>query len=238
MSRTCSIDGCEKNVVAIGYCDMHYRRFKRGDDLNAPPKGSTPHNHAGARFGRWVVVSRAPNKGMRTAWFCKCDCGTETSVFTSHLVSGRSVSCGCYKSEVTSQALKTHGLTDSDEHRIWCLMKSRCNNTANPSYPDYGGRGITVCDKWNDFVNFYSDMGPRPSKQHSIGRIENDKGYSPDNCRWETPKQQANNTRRNKYYTIEGTRRTLSEICEANGLNYGTVKWRLRNGWTVEESLK
>jgi hypothetical protein len=234
----CKIDGCSKTVVAIGYCDTHYRRAKRGDDLTAPMKGSRPQDHTGKRFGMWVAVSRSANKGTRTAWLCRCDCGKEESVLTCHLVSGKSFSCGCNKYLLQAKRLTTHGMSNSDEYRIWSLMIGRCTNSSNTSYKDYGGRGISVCDRWKDFTNFYSDIGPRPTKGHSIGRVDNDKGYSPDNCRWETHEQQANNTRRNSYHVIDGERKTLAEICRERGLNYGTVKWRIYNGESILEAIR
>lgn len=240
MNKDCSIDGCNNNTVAFGLCDTHYRRFKRFGDANAGGelKGRIAKDHTGKRFGRWTVIERVQNAGSRTAWLCKCDCGTESRVATCHLVSGKSLSCGCYRDETTKNRATVHGYTDSSEYKTWCFIKSRVNNPRNPSYNDYGGRGIRICDSWNDFKAFYEDMGAKPSSLHSIGRIDNDGDYCPENCRWETPKQQANNTRRNKYIEIDGVKKTLTEICEERGLVYGTVKWRLRMGQPIEKALR
>ena len=92
-------------------------------------------------------------------------------------------------------AKRTHGKSGTPEHKSWKLMRSRCLNPRNQDWADYGGRGIAICERWSDFMCFYDDMGPRPSAKHSLDRIDNSRGYAPDNCRWATNKQQANNRR-------------------------------------------
>lgn len=117
------------------------------------------------------------------------------------------------------------------EYNIWSKMKSRCLNTNDKSFHDYGGRGITVCDSWScSYSNFLHDMGRAPSPKHSIERIENDKGYSPDNCKWATRIEQANNTRVNRFVEYKGQTKTLSEWCRELNLNYDMVEGRL-NKW-------
>jgi hypothetical protein len=130
-----------------------------------------------------------------------------------------------------------HGLRYAPEYPIWNTMKQRCLNPNNKKYPNYGGRGITVCDEWlKSFVNFYVDMGPSPSKKHSIERIDNNKGYSKDNCRWATNTEQSRNRRSNKYFEYNGTLFMLSDLCKLTGVNINTFLHRIRRGWTVEKA--
>ena len=119
----------------------------------------------------------------------------------------------------------------SPEYNAWCGMKTRCTNPNRPYFADYGGRGITVCERWrDDFAAFLADMGPKPSPRHSIDRIDNTKGYGPDNCRWATPADQARNTRRNINITRDGVTLCLRAWCERLGLNYARVQSRVYGG--------
>jgi hypothetical protein len=150
----------------------------------------------GQRYGRFTVLSFAGiDKHSSTTWQCQCDCGAIRTVVGSKLRSGRAKSCGCLSVESFGNRNRTHGLSKLPEYTIWKLMRGRCNNPNGLHFADYGGRGIKVCERWTNFENFYADMGSRPSKLHSIDRINNNGCYEPSNCQWATQVQQTNNRR-------------------------------------------
>ncbi len=128
------------------------------------------------------------------------------------------------------------GLTP--EYRSWKRIIVRCENKNTKDFPDYGGRGIKVCDRWrHSFENFLADMGLKPSPRHSIDRIDNNGHYQPDNCRWATPKEQSRNARRNHLVTFQGQTLCVSELAEKTGIRYHTLRSRIRLGWTVERAI-
>jgi hypothetical protein len=169
----------------------------------------------GMRFGRWTVVALLPRRRRRkngqgeAYWLCRCICdGTERAVLGTNLRSGRSQSCGCIQREKIGALRRTHGRSNTRAFRIWLSMLQRCYNSNCRDYPNYGGRGIAVCERWHSFVNFLADMGEPPLGM-SIDRKNNDGDYTPDNCQWATPAMQRANQRPRKR---RRQRATLAEL--------------------------
>lgn len=132
---------------------------------------------------------------------------------------------------------RTHGKTGTLEYNTWHAMKKRCNCPTSVDYPDYGGRGIKVCERWSAFANFLADMGERPTAKHTLDRIDNEGDYTPENCRWATLIEQARNKRNNRLLTHAGEALTLPEWSERTGIETGTLFARLRRGWSAERTL-
>lgn len=184
----------------------------------------------GQKFGRLTVVGRANVPGAKNVmWECRCDCGNTTNGAAANLGKTKN-SCGCIAKEYQTTALvgntyqRTHNMSQSAEYSIWNSMRRRCYETSNPRYPDWGGRGITVCDKWREsFEAFFADMGWRPTARHMIERKDNDGNYTPENCIWATNKQQARNRRSNHIVTMGGKSMCVLEWCEFLHLRKGKV---------------
>lgn len=199
----------------------------------------------GQKFRRlYVVCFVGLNHRKEAVWQCKCDCGNEINVRSHPLRTGHTKSCGCLKREEEKKRNEhphkiKHRLSKSRLHNIWCNMKARCYNSNHPHYSDYGGRGITVCQEWlDDFMNFYNwSMENGYSDDLSIDRINNDKGYSPDNCRWVKNVIQANNKRNNKFIKYKGETKTIHEFSREYNIDYSCLRWRIENGWDVEKAL-
>lgn len=164
-------------------------------------------NLTGKKFGRLTVVKQAepyisPKGYKKKRWLCGCECGKTAMATTADLLSGHTLSCGCYQKEMTSKCSKSHGMRFTNIYHVWQGMKDRCINPNNKRYKDWGGRGIRVCDEWkNDFQAFYDYVSQLPhfeEKGYSLDRIDNDGNYEPGNVKWSTRVEQANNKRRSR----------------------------------------
>lgn len=186
------------------------------------------------RFGKLVCLQELPRLNGMRQWRVQCDCGTVFDTLQKSFLSGGSrKSCGCDKFHGN-----THGLSNTPEYRHWINMISRCENPNTPGYEHYGGRGIRVCERWRiNFENFYSAMGQRPSKRHSLDRVRVNGHYEPGNCRWALPKTQSRNTRANRIVKVNGWDVTLAEAVERAVVPYNTVLYRLKRGWSLEDAL-
>lgn len=193
---------------------------------------------SGCRFGRLVAIERTTEKSRGSyKWLCKCDCGNYARIQIAKLINGHTKSCGCLVKEGTHI---THGKTGTRLYRIWQAMKNRCNNPNVPNYRIYGAEGKTVCDEWlHNFQAFYDwSMSHGYRDDLTIDRIDGTKGYSPDNCRWATRKEQANNIRINRFIEYNGKKQTMSQWAEELNINYRTLRSRILSlGWDIQKSL-
>lgn len=203
----------------------------------------------GKRFGKLVVIERAQDKvelsgKHRIQWLCKCDCGNSTIVTGENLRVGKTHSCGCLVKEKLRKVATTHGETNTRLYTIWTSMKGRCNNPNNPYYHRYGGRGIKMCDEWNnDFLSFknwaYQNSYVEDAKRGecTIDRIDNNRGYSPDNCRWVSQKMQMNNVSYNHRETYNGETHTVAEWADILQIPYDKLECRLSRGMPFERAI-
>lgn len=193
----------------------------------------------GNKFGRWTVIERVDNRNGYHYWLCKCECGTQREVDGRSLTSGLSTSCGCFKSENTSKIFRTHGKSGNGRHSeygIWGLMIQRCTNPNVKCYAMYGAKGVLVCERWLKFENFYEDIGPRPSPNHSIDRYPNNKGnYEPGNVRWATAKEQLRNFSRNRWFEYKGERMILKDWADKWGVHPASILGHINRGKTFVE---
>lgn len=189
----------------------------------------------GQVFGRLTAIRRI-EKSEPSKWLCQCQCGAIKEVQVSKLTLKKTQSCGCLHKELLSAMSSKHKMSNSSEYRIWAGMKRRCHSPVCHKYEHYGGRGITVCDRWlNSFERFYEDMGPRPSPRHSIDRIDVNGHYEPRNCRWATTTEQRRNTRVNAVIHYLGRDMCIAEAAELSGFRPSTLYNRLRRGWSNED---
>ena len=182
---------------------------------------------------------RVPSNSKNIRWLCRCDCGTERVLSGQTLRTHGSKSCGCMTNGPNS-VTRTHGLSQKPGYAIWSSMRARCYSENNPAYPKYGGRGITICDEWRDTPKLFLDWlySNGWQKGYEVDRIDNDKGYSPDNCRVTNRRGNVNNRRNTILVDYQGRRQSLSDWCIELKLDYRTTYLRIfSRGWDVERAF-
>lgn len=191
---------------------------------------------------KWSV-KRKDGRGTRIRCIAVCDCGDRSEYDYSNISVGNSTKCVECAKKSRSVAHTRHGLSHRSKSQggkiyyTWRAMKKRCSNPNDTRYAEYGGRGIKVCDDWQDFEVFRSDMGEPPTNQHTIERLDFNKGYSKENCKWATIKEQANNKRSNRLITAFGETKNLQQWADETGIKRETIARRLNNGWNIERAL-
>ena len=185
----------------------------------------------GQKFGMLTFIKEVGKQGTRITWLVQCECGTEKMTPTHLIKNGNTKSCGCLATK--------HSASKTKEYGVWTSMKGRCLNPNDQAYSSYGGRGITICDRWlNDFQAFLDDMGPKPAK-FTVERIDNDGPYSPENCTWASREDQASNRRNTRNLTAWGETKTISRWsrdprCK---VSRSMLTARIDNGWNHEISI-
>ena len=226
-----------------GEHELHIGNLRRAKSCGCLSKGRIG-DYSGERFGEWAVIKRVARpdhiQNSQAYWLCRCDCGTESAVAGPALRRGHSLSCGCNLAGRIGRA-SIHGMTGSPEWYCWDSVLSRCYNPNDASFSRYGGKGIEVCERWQrgpaGFLNFYEDMGARPADKDSIDRIDNTGHYTPNNCRWATHQEQANNRSSNRLLTYNGETRTVMEWSRLKRISRSTLSGRIDRGWSVEKAL-
>lgn len=191
-----------------------------------------------------IEIRKRPNgkpfKAKVRQCLCRCDCGKEWLVWLKYIKSGRTKSCGCLNADYKKKA-KSHGMggrySKASEYIIWASMIQRCTNPNEKCFKHYGGRGITVCEAWRKFENFFADMGKRPGPEYTIDRKKTNGNYEKSNCRWTKKLVQMNNKRNNHRIEYNGRIKTIAEWSRETGINISTLKNRIRNNWPVERAM-
>ena len=194
----------------------------------------------GRRFGRLVVIERGQyEKSGSATWVCICDCGNKKTISGADLRKGHTQSCGCLQIERTKNRNFLNGQEPKDLYHVWVSMRQRIYNHKHKSFNDYGGRGITICEEWDkSYIAFRTwAIANGYEKGLTIDRIDNEKGYCPENCRWVSQKTQANNRRNNTVITYLGESKTISEWADVFHIKSGTLTQRIRKGWPIEKAL-
>lgn len=198
--------------------------------------------YTGQQFGRLTYLGEAGLKNNRRICLFACDCGKTTKAGLHDVRNGHTRSCGCYHNEIRSIVCLTHGHTanrrSTPEYRAWKAMKARCFDPNNISYKNYGARGVTVCEEWlNDYPSFLKEIGRRPSKNHSVDRINNNGNYEPGNVRWATRKEQRRNSDRIHPVTINGVTKIICDWAAVSGVPEESISSRIRHGWGHERAV-
>ncbi len=195
----------------------------------------------GQTFGYLKVLSRSGTKGRRATWLCRCICGSEVVRIGQNLrltTRGEKKSCGCKRGEMYLEAWGTHGMTAHPAWLTWRNMRSRCANPKDKDFRNYGARGIAVCERWNSFDRFWEDMGPTYRAGLTIERMDNSRGYEPENCRWRTLRRQNNNRRNNVHIQTPMGRLTVAMAARRYGFKPITLYKRIEKGWPEDRLLE
>lgn len=223
----CSCD--KKTVKLVKTHNLNIGKVKSCGCISAKPQ----NNLIGKVFGLLTVISYIPKKG----WLCKCGCENKTEIIlkAGPLLNGHKKSCGC----LYRGAIPKHGMCTSSEYKTWKNMKTRCDNPKNRHYHNYGGRGITYCERWKIFENFYEDMGekPEPKEDYSIDRVDNNLGYYKENCKWSTSKEQQNNKRCNIKISYKDEIMSIEDWSKETGISSKMISYRYNKGWSAEKIL-
>lgn len=195
----------------------------------------------GQRFGRLIALGptgKTPSDKIK--WLCRCDCGETCEIISNQLLFGKTRSCGCLRKETTAKQSTIHGMSNHPLHGIWRGMISRCTNSSEKAYADYGGRGISIAPEWRynfkPFYDYVSQLSHCGEKGYSLDRIDNDGNYEPGNLRWATRIEQSHNSRRVIFLTYDGKTQILSQWAKDLGINTSTLQYRLRK-WSIERAL-
>jgi len=197
----------------------------------------------GDKFGELTFIEedfhKEENIGHRTyrKAVIECFCGKRFITRISGVKNGKCKSCGCVRKNKSLKRFTTHNMSGTSEYSSWESMKGRCLNPNRREYKNYGGRGIKICDEWLSFDGFFKDIGKKPSKLHSLERIENDRGYYKENCKWATKHEQERNKRTNIYLTYNGEKLILNDLSKKVGLHQQTIIARVRKGLSVENAV-
>lgn len=201
--------------------------------------GKPAKDITGVTVGYVTAIKKLPSvptlTGLKPKWLCRCVCGNELELFTSPFLRGNYQSCGCKRKELISVKNTKHGMSRHPLYAVWDSMIARCHRPSHKSYPYYHGQGITVCEKWRtSFQAFAEDMLPLYREGLTLDRIDTTGGYSPENCRWATTTQQANNTKKNRRIITPVGEMTVAEAARTYGIKYSTLLNRVDCGWPQE----
>lgn len=191
----------------------------------------------GCRFGKLLILKISKQTKRTQYWLCQCDCGNYTIRRNYELIVMRIQSCNCLEKTIGITSNLKHGLNKTREHNIWVGMRKRCRNKNSIGWKNYGGKGINYCERWNDFKNFIADMGLAPTNKHSIDRIDLNKGYYPENCRWATSKEQNQNKINNVWAEYDGKKMVLSDWARYIKMDISTV-FKLFKEYSIEQIIK
>ena len=240
------------NTVVPCVCECGTKRDVSRDALTSSHSqscgcGKWKVPRMGERFDCLVVVAIEPRTSGQgnTRVICRCDCGTVKPIAMHCLKDGSVRSCGCNSRAMIAAARLKHGdsrgHTATPEYRVWRSMMQRCFCKTDGAYSNYGGRGITVCERWcgeHGYEHFLADMGRRPTMGHTLDRYPNNDGnYEPDNCRWATATEQGRNRRTNRMITFNGVSKCIAEWSEILSVSRDILRRRIEDGWNVDDAL-